>query len=333
MRIGLVGVGRIGAFHAATLQGLETVEQVVVVDADHARARAVAKELGLEAVPDLDALLHAGLDAVAICAATGAHPELITRAQDAGLTTFCEKPLAADLAGTRLIAERVAAGNVPVHVGFQRRFDAGFRAARDAVTSGSLGWVHTIRANTSDAAPPHASYIPTSGGFFRDCSIHDFDALRFVTGREVVTVFAVGENRGEAFFAEAGDIDAAAAVLTLDDGTTALVSGSRYNARGYDVRLEALGSTDSVCVGMDDRLPLRSLEAGVDFPSARPYADFMERFAQAYVDEMVAFTDLVAGRIETPCSVQDAVEALLVAEACERSRREGAPVRLEEVGR
>jgi len=332
MRIGLVGIGRIGAFHAATLKGLDNVEQVVVADADPARAQAVAKELGLEAAADLEALLGAGLDGVAICAATNAHAELIGRAQDAGLTTFCEKPLASDLRGTRLIASRVAGGVVPVQIGFQRRFDAGFRAAHDAVTSGSLGWIHTIRANTCDAAPPHASYIPTSGGFFRDCSIHDFDAVRFVTGREVVSVYAVGENRGEAFFAESGDVDAAAAVLTLDDGTLALISGSRYNARGYDVRLEALGSKDSVCVGMDDRLPLRSVEAGVDFPSAKPYADFMERFHQAYVDELVAFTDLVAGRIETPCSVQDALRAFLVAEACDLSRREGRPVRMDEVG-
>jgi myo-inositol 2-dehydrogenase / D-chiro-inositol 1-dehydrogenase len=333
MRIGLVGVGRIGGFHAATLRGLDSVEQVVVADVDSARAQAVAKELGLEAALDVEALLGAGLDGVAICTPTSAHAELIGRAQDAGLPTFCEKPVAVDLSGTRLVAKRVADGGVPVHIGFQRRFDAGFLAAREAVTSGSLGWIHTIRANTSDAAPPHASYIPSSGGFFRDCSIHDFDAVRFVTGREVVSVYAVGENRGEAFFVESGDIDAAAAVLTLDDGTTALVSGSRYNARGYDVRLEALGSKDSVCVGMDDRLPLRSLEAGVDFPSARPYADFMERFHQAYVDELVAFTELVAGRIETPCSVEDALRAFLVAEACDLSRREGRPVRMDEVGR
>jgi myo-inositol 2-dehydrogenase/D-chiro-inositol 1-dehydrogenase len=333
MRIGLVGVGRIGAFHAATLRGLDSVEQVVVADVDSARAQAVAKELGLEAAPDVEALLRAGLDGVVICAGTSAHAELIGRAQDAGLPTFCEKPVASDLAGTRLVAKRVADGGVPVHIGFQRRFDAGFLAARDAVSSGSLGWIHTIRANTSDAAPPHASYIPSSGGFFRDCSIHDFDAVRFVTGREVVSVYAVGENRGEAFFVESGDIDAAAAVLTLDDGTIALVSGSRYNARGYDVRLEALGSKDSVCVGMDDRLPLRSLEAGVGFPAGKPYADFMERFHQAYVDELVAFTDLVAGRIETPCSVEDGLQAFLVAEACDLSRREGRPVRMDEVGR
>jgi myo-inositol 2-dehydrogenase / D-chiro-inositol 1-dehydrogenase len=284
-------------------------------------------------VADVDALLGAGLDGVAICAATSAHAELIGRALDAGLTTFCEKPLGSDLPGTRLIAERVTDCKVPVHIGFQRRFDAGFRAARDAVTSGALGWTHTIRANTCDASPPPASYVPTSGGFFRDCSIHDFDAVRFVTGREVTRVYAVGENRGAGFFAESGDIDAAAAVLTLDDGTIALISGSRYNARGYDVRLEVLGSMDSVCVGMDDRLPLRSVEAGVDFPAAKPYADFMERFHHAYVDELVAFTDLVAGRIETPCSVQDALQAFLVAEACDLSRREGRPVSIDEVGR
>jgi len=332
MRIGLVGVGRIGKFHATTLKALDGVEQVVVTDSDAARARVVARELGLEAVADVETLLGSGLDGIAICAPTSAHAELIGRAQDAGLITFCEKPVAADLSGTRLIAARVADGMVPVHIGFQRRFDAGFRAARDAVTSGSLGWIHTIRANTSDAAPPHASYIPTSGGFFRDCSIHDFDAVRFVTGHEVVSVYAVGENRGEAFFAESGDFDSAAAVLTLDDGTSALISGSRYNARGYDVRLEALGSEDSVCVGMDDRLPLRSLEAGVAFPNGTPYANFMERFRQAYVDEMVAFTELVAGRIETPCSVQDGLRALLIAEACALSRRDGRPVRMDELG-
>ena len=333
MRIGLVGVGRIGAFHAATLKALGGVDQVVVADADASRAQAVAKELGLEAVSDVEALLRAGLDGVAICAPTSAHAELIGRAQDAGLTTFCEKPLAGDLAGTLRVAERVANGSVPVHIGFQRRFDLGYRAARAAVTSGSLGWIHTIRATTNDAAPPHASYLPTSGGFFRDASIHDFDAVRFVTGREVVSVFAVGQNRGAAFFAESDDIDAAAAVLTLDDGTIALVSGSRYNARGYDVRLEALGSKDSVCVGMDDRLPLRSVEERVDFPAAVPYTDFMERFHRAYVDELVAFTDLVAGRIETPCSADESVRAFLIAEACDLSRRQNRPVRMDEVGR
>lgn len=333
MRIGLVGAGRIGAFHARTLKRLDSVEQVVVADADLARAHAVAKELDCEAAADVEALFRSGLDAVAICWPASSHAELIARAQDAGLTTFCEKPLASNLANSLLIAERVADGPVPVQIGFQRRFDAGYQAARAAVTSSNLGWIHTMRATTNDAAPAHASYLPTSGGFFRDCSIHDFDAVRLVTGREVVSVLAVGQNRGAAFFAESDDIDAAAAVLTMDDGTIALISGSRYNARGYDGRLEVLGSKDSVCVGMDDRLPLRSVEERVDFPTAMPYTDFMERFHQAYADELVAFTDLVAGRIETPCSVREALQAFRVAEACDISRREGRPVRMHEVAR
>ena len=102
------------------------------------------------------------------------------------------------------------------------------------------------------------------------------------------------------------------ALFRADDGTIALISGSRYNARSCDVRLEALGSKDSVCVGMDDRLPLRSVEERVDFPSAMPYNDFMERFHQACVDEQVAFTDLVAGRSETPCSAQESFQVFRV---------------------
>jgi myo-inositol 2-dehydrogenase / D-chiro-inositol 1-dehydrogenase len=333
MRVGLVGVGRIGALHAATLKSLDVVEEVVLADPDPGRAQALAKALDCEAAPDCEALFRSGLDGVAICAPTTSHAQLIARAQDARLPTFCEKPLASDLAGTLAVIERVAGSVVPVQVGFQRRFDAGYRAARAAVASGSLGWIHTIRATTSDAEPPPASYLPTSGGFFGDCSIHDFDAVRFVTGREIVSVFAVGQNRGAAFFAESDDIDAAGAMLSLDDGTIALASGSRYNARGYDVRLEVMGSEDSICVGMDDRMPLRSVEERVDFPSAMPYTDFMERFRQAYVDELVAFTELVAGRIQTPCSVQDAFQAFRVAQACDLSRRQGRPVGMGEVAR
>ena len=129
-----------------------------------------------------------------------------------------------------------------MHVGFQRRFDAGYRRAREAVRSGELGFVHTIRANTHDQSPPPAAYIPTSGGLFRDCCIHDFDIIRFVTGLEVATVFATGANKGDEFFAEGGDVDTAAALLTLDDDTLVSVTATRYNGGGHDVRMEVMGS-------------------------------------------------------------------------------------------
>ncbi len=333
MRIGLVGVGRIGAFHAATLKGLPAVDQVVVADADPSRAELVAKELGLEFAPDVPALLASGIDGFVITAATSAHAELIAAAVEAGIPTFCEKPLATDLAETERVVELVEASTVPVHIGFQRRFDAGYQVARQKVADGELGFIHHILANTNDAFPPPEAYIPTSGGFFRDCNVHDFDIIRHVTGREVVSVFATGANRGEPFFSRYGDIDAAAALLTLDDNTFVSVIGTRYNAAGHDVRMEVLGSLGSIAVGLDEHTALKSAEAGVSFPGGEPHATFMDRFRPAYVAELTAFTEVVAGTREVPCTVRDALQAFRIAEACELSRQENRAVRLEEIGR
>jgi len=331
MRIGLAGVGRIGAFHAETLRQLAEVEALLVADADAGRARQVADKLGVTAVPDAAALLAAGIDGLVIAAATDAHAALIVAGVDAGVPVFCEKPVAHDLAGTLAVLDRLAASDVPVQIGFQRRFDAGYAAAREALQAGRLGWLHTVRAGTLDPAPPPPEYVAASGGLYRDMLVHDFDAIRWVTGREVVEVYATGGNRGAAFFAAAGDVDTGAVLLTLDDGTLAQVAGTRYNPAGYDVRLELLGSADSLSVGLDDRLPLRSAEPGVSFPAGPAYPNFMERFRPAYARELAAFTDVAAGRAPSPCTVQDALAATLVAEACELSRREHRPVRLDEV--
>jgi myo-inositol 2-dehydrogenase/D-chiro-inositol 1-dehydrogenase len=274
MRIGLVGAGRIGAFHARTLSSLSGVERVVLTDADQARARTVAEEVGAEVVDDTGALLSSGVHGVVVAAPTTAHADLVSAVAAAGLPVFCEKPIATDVPGTRAVLDRVAAARVALQVGFQRRFDAGFRAVRAAVASGRLGWLHTLRACTADPVPPPAGYLPTSGGIFRDCAVHDFDVVRWVTGREVVEVYATGANRGEAFFGAAGDVDTGLAALTLDDGTLVTCGTTRYNGAGYDVRLEACGSAGTGA---------------------------------------------------------DAVEALLVAEAAELSRREARPVRMAEV--
>ncbi|MGZ4594100.1 MAG: Gfo/Idh/MocA family protein [Actinomycetes bacterium] len=333
MRIGLAGVGRIGAFHAETLHAIAEIDSLVVADAVPARAVEVAAALGVESVGSPEALFGAGIDGLVIAAATDAHAGLILAGVDAGLPTFCEKPVAGDVDGTLAVLDKVRGADVPVHIGFQRRFDAGYVAARQAVHSGELGWIHTMRSGTLDPAPPTPEYIASSGGFFRDCSVHDFDSIRWVSGHEVREVYAVGANRGADFFKDAGDVDAAAAVLTLDDDTFALVSATRYNARGYDVRLEVLGSRDSVSVGLDERLPLRSVEPGITFPGGTPYPAFMERFRPAYVAELTAFTDIVAGRAQASCTVADALEAFYIAEACELSRAERRPVLVDEVRR
>lgn len=330
MRIGIAGIGRIGAFHARTLRDVAGVSEVVVTDPRPDAARRVGQEDGHAVARDLTSLLGR-VDALVIATTTSAHAETLRAGLAAGLPTFCEKPVAATLAETVELARLVEDGEVPVQVGFQRRFDAGYRRAREAVLSGELGFVHTVRANTHDQSPPPADYLPRSGGLFRDCSIHDFDALRFVTGREVVAVTAVGANKGADFFVEAGDIDTGAALLVMDDDTLVTVTATRYNGGGHDVRMEVLGSQGAVGVGYDDSLALVSAEPGATYPAGPRTWSFLERFERAYVAELTAFTELVAGRATSACTVADALLAFGVAEACERSRLEGRTVRLEEL--
>jgi len=331
MRIGIMGVGRIGALHAETLHSLGEVEELIIVDADTARARRVASSMGVSWAENAERLLHNDVDGLVIATPTDTHAALISAAVKAGITVFCEKPVATDVAGTREVVRQVEKSGAQVQVGFQRRFDVGFVSAREQVQARKLGWLHTIRAGTLDPAPPPASYIASSGGIFRDCSVHDVDAVRWVTGQDVRMVYASGSNRGADYFLQAGDVDTAAALLTMEDDTLALISATRYNAAGYDVRLELLGSEGSISVGLDDRLPLRSTEPGVTWPAGTAYANFLDRFSNAYVAELQAFVDLVGGRIANPCSPADALETFYVAEACELSRRESRAVTLTEV--
>jgi predicted dehydrogenase len=331
MQIGLVGAGRIGASHAEVVRDHADVERLVVADVDVERARKVAAALGVAAAEEVDDAFR-DVDAVVVAAATDAHADLVVRAVRAGLPVFCEKPVAPDIAGTLRVLDEVRRADVPVQVGFQRRFDAGYAAARAAVQSGELGEVRRVHLLTGDQAPPHADYIPRSGGIFRDCHVHDFDVLRWVTGREVVEVYAVGANRGAGFFADAGDVDESAGVLTLDDGTLATVQGSRYNGAGHDVRMEVAGTAGTWVVGLGERAPV--VAAGADVPglgTGDPWPNFWVRFTPAYVAELTAFVDVAAGRRPSPCTVEEALEAFYVAEAATRSRLEHRPVRLEEV--
>jgi myo-inositol 2-dehydrogenase/D-chiro-inositol 1-dehydrogenase len=329
MRLGLIGLGRIGSFHADTLSSLDAVDELVVTDAVPAAIERIVDKYGATAAASPAELLTAGVDGVVIAAATDAHPQLILAAVEAGLPVFCEKPVAKGAAEAAEVLKHCT--GAAVQIGYNRRFDPGFVAAREAVRRGDLGWLHTIRSTTMDPAPPPPGYIAVSGGIFRDCSVHDFDIIRFVTGREVVEVYATGSTRGDAIFAESGDAATAAAVLTLDDDTLVVVSNTRYNARGYDVRLELHGSADSIAVGLEDKLPLRSVEPGVTFPAGPPHQFFMDRFASAYRRELAAFTEVVAGTRESPCTVADAVEVGWIAEACTLSLHEHRPVRMTEL--
>lgn len=333
MKLGLIGLGRIGAFHAETLAALDTVDELVVTDAVPAVTERVADRVGATPAGSPADVLAAGVDGVLVAAPTALHAELTLAGVDAGVPVFCEKPLAPTPAEAERVAAAVTAAGVPVQVGFPRRFDPAFRAARAAVEKGELGKLRTVRSTTLDPAPPPASYLAGSGGIFHDCAVHDFDAVRWVTGREVVEVYATGSLGGgdPDAFAAAGDVDTAATVLTFDDGTLGLVSNTRFNGRGYDVRLEVHGVADSVAAGLDDGLPLRNTHPGATFPAGPPHTFFMDRLATAFRAELAAFVDVVAGRAAVPCTVDDAVSVAWIAEAATRSLHTGRPVRIAEI--
>jgi myo-inositol 2-dehydrogenase/D-chiro-inositol 1-dehydrogenase len=333
MRIGLIGAGRIGSMHAGVLAASEPVRSVVVADVDPARAAAVAAAVGGEHCADVDDVFSRDIDGLVVASSTDSHARLVTASVAAGIPVFCEKPVAADVEGTLKVIAATQGSGVLVQIGFQRRFDPGYLAARERMSDDGLGFVHTLRSCTLDPAPPPAAYIATSGGIFRDCAVHDIDSIRWITGQEVVSAYAVGSNQGAAFFAAADDVATASAVLTLDNGATALVTCTRYNGAGYDVRLEVLGERDSLAVGLDHRTPLRSTEPGAGMPGGVPWTAFAERFAPAYAAELSAFCALVTEPGPSPCTPTDALEAFYVAEACELSRREGRPVDVDEVRR
>jgi myo-inositol 2-dehydrogenase/D-chiro-inositol 1-dehydrogenase len=337
MRIGLIGLGRIGAFHADTLADLDQVDELIVTDPVQAAVGAVLARIPkARAVADFDALVAEGPDGIVIAAATAAHPALLSASVEAGIPTFCEKPVAADPAEGAALVARLAGSAVPVQIGYPRRFDPAFVAARDAARSGALGRVHTVRSTTLDPAPPPAAYLAGSGGMFRDCSVHDFDAIRWLTGQEVVSVFAVGSVDPDApaeLYADNGDWTTTSALLTMADGTIGVVSNTRANASGYDVRLEVHGTKDAVAAGLDEGLPIRPTQPGITWPGGPAHAFFMDRLTEAFRRELTTFCAVAAGEVASPCTITDAMETAWVAEAATLSAREGRPVTIEEVRR
>jgi myo-inositol 2-dehydrogenase/D-chiro-inositol 1-dehydrogenase len=329
MRLALLGAGRIGTMHAGILAGLVDPEAIVVADADPARAASVAADVGAQSASVEEAIAMA--DALVIAASSSAHPALIRAGIRRRIPIFCEKPLAADLDETRRVAEEIEASGIRFQLGFQRRFDAAYREARRLVADGSLGTLYVLRLAGHDPEPAHEAYIPASGGIFNDFSIHDFDVTRWLTGQEVEEVYADGGVLGFPVFAKYDDVDTAVATLRLSGGTRAILSATRHDPLGYDIRTELFGSGDSVSIGLGPRTPMRSLEPGVPPPAGPAWSQFIDRFHDAYAAEIGAFLRVARGEEESACTARDGLEAARVAVAATRSLREHRPVRVVEV--
>jgi myo-inositol 2-dehydrogenase/D-chiro-inositol 1-dehydrogenase len=327
----LLGAGRIGTMHGPLLRSLDGVDEMLIGDADGTRAEQLAGSLERAQAKDPDTVIGT-CDALIITAASDAHAPLVRSALPRGIPIFCEKPLASTLQDTIALAREIEDSGVPFQLGFQRRFDAGYREARRMLQSGELGTLYAVRLAGHDPAPPHESYIRASGGLFRDFSVHDFDVIRWLTGLEVDEVYADGAVRGFPVFAKYDDVDTAVATLRMAGGPLVAMTVSRHDPLGYDIRAELFGSRDSVSVGLGPHTPMHSLEPGVPPPAGPAWSGFPVRFAQAYRDELTGFIALASGKVATsPCTARDGVEALRIAEAATRSMHEHRPVRLAEI--
>ncbi len=330
MKVVVVGAGRMGRRRAELLARHGAVESVVVASRNEPSARAVADSVGGRCVP-LGAALEVRPDAVVVSLATASHAEHLLAALRLGVPILTEKPLAVDLAGTREVVAAARSAGVEVQVGFQRRFDPAYVEAARLVATGALGTLYHVHMTSHDRDVTPEEYIPGSGGIFRDLHVHDFDAARFLTGREIVEVDARASVRAHPRFARHDDFDVATVLATMDDGLVVTVTGARHDPLGYDFRVEMFGTEDSVAAGASPRTPLRSLEAGGPGVPERPYEGFLDRFAAAFEAETSAFVDLVLGRGTNPCPPEEAARAMEAAVACERSVAEHRPVGLAEV--
>ncbi|MBA2357187.1 MAG: Gfo/Idh/MocA family oxidoreductase [Actinobacteria bacterium] len=331
LHVGVVGVGRIGAFHVRTLRALADVSSVTVTDSDLVHASRVASEVGAEVADTPEALVEAGIDALVIATATPAHAPMLRLAAEAGLPAFCEKPVALDVATMDNLVAEVEQAGILVQIGFQRRFDAGYVAAHGEVARGALGNLLVVHAATHDPAPPAEAYVASAGGIFRDLHIHDFDAVHYVSGEEIVEVYADGAVRETPWFQRHGDVDTAVVAFRLSGGALGILSGTRHDPLGYDVRLEVFGTADSITVGIGARSPIRSVEPGAAQSLEAGYRNFLERFEAAYRLELAAFVSTVRDGGPSPCTLAEARAALVVALAADWSRAERRPVSIEEV--
>lgn len=330
VRFALLGAGRIGKVHARAIAGDADATLVAVVDAMQDAALAIASRYGA-AVRTLDAVeAAADIDAVVICTPTDTHAELIERFARAGKAIFCEKPVDLSIARVKACLQTVEETGATLMIGFNRRFDPHFRAVRQAIADDRIGKVEMVQIVSRDPGAPPASYIASSGGIFRDMTIHDFDMARFLLGEEIETVFASASVLVDPEIGEQGDFDSTSLVLTTATGKHCSISNSRRAVYGYDQRIEVHGSKGSVAA--ENQRPV-SIEVATAAGYTRPplHDFFMTRYTDAYAAEIAAFVAALKNGEKPEPGGADGLAALLIAEAALRSVAEGRAVKISEV--
>jgi myo-inositol 2-dehydrogenase / D-chiro-inositol 1-dehydrogenase len=331
--IGLIGAGRIGRVHAATVSTrIPNARLAAIADVDANAASSLARENSIPKVFTSyeDLIDDSSVEAVIIASATDTHAAIISAAASAGKHIFCEKPIALDLDEIDAAIAAVYRAGVKLQIGFNRRFDADFIRVREALSSGEIGVPHLLHIISRDPAPPPLDYIRVSGGIFLDMTIHDFDMARFLMGCEVTEVYASGAVLVDPAIGREGDIDTALVLLKFETGALGVIDNSRQAVYGYDQRVEVLGSTGSIRV--KNRHP-NTAEVSTAECVRRdlPLHFFLERYAESYAKELAGFVDAVLFDRQVPVTGADGRIPVVMAQAAALSRRENRPVRLAEI--
>lgn len=337
--VGVIGAGRIGQVHAANLarrvEGA-TLRGVADVRGDAASTLATRHGVSLSTSDYHDLLADESIEAVVIASATDTHGEVVRAAAAAGKHVFCEKPIDTTLAAIDASLEAVARAGVLFQVGFNRRFDPSFRRVRTLVAAGEAGTPHLVRITSRDPQPPPAGYFTGDLGIFPDMTIHDFDLARYLVGArpdgdEVVEVFAVASSLVAAADGGNGEPDTAVSVLRFASGAVATIDNSRRATYGYDQRAEVFGSGGMVSAGnvLEDQAVVAN---GTGIRGAVMQNFFLQRYADAYADELEAFAAAVRTGAPSPVTGYDGRIAVAIAIAAQESVRQRRPVRLSEVG-
>ncbi|MBI3143707.1 MAG: inositol 2-dehydrogenase [Pseudogulbenkiania sp.] len=329
LRFALFGAGRIGRLHAENVSANPDARLVCVYDVNGTAASEVAQKYGAEVAPTVDAALaNPEVDAVLIASSTNTHVDLITRSAQAGKAVLCEKPIDLDIAQVNRCREAIAGCNVPVQIGFNRRYDPNHRGVFEAVKKGEIGQLEQLVITSRDPSPPPASYVAVSGGLFRDMMIHDFDLARFILGEEIVEVTASGSVLVDPAIGEAGDIDSAMVVMKTASGKLCHINNSRRASYGYDQRVEAFGSLGMVISNNRTATTVERYSASATGVREPLLNFFIDRYGDAYRNQINDFIDAVRNNRAPSPGFDDGRRALLLADAALESLRSGRTVQL-----
>jgi len=333
LKVGIVGLGRLGQRHAINLaQRVPNAEVVAACSPVPAELDWAASQLGITTgYADYDALLaHPGLDAVFLVTPTSLHADQIIAALRAGKHVFCEKPLSLDLADClKVEAEAARHPQLTIMIGFVRRFDASYHDAQQKIAQGLIGKPYLVRSQTCDQNDPSGAFMrfaPTSGGIFLDCSVHDIDLARWLLGNPAPKrVYASGTNAIHTGLQTFGDVDNGLATVEFSDGSMASFMASRTMAHGHETLTEVFGTGGRLAVGSNPRLNRVEIS---DAHGLRNECtpDFYARFADAFLIEAQEFTDAALGRRTLSLTLHDATEATRIGLAMTQAMREARPV-------